>query len=69
MLCLLLCSMFAFFRLICPSGMGTMQNGNMGPGRGGAVGVHGHFNPAFMQGGGHGTLDGPRKRHRVDESG
>jgi hypothetical protein len=50
--------------------MGTMQNGNMGVGRGGGFG---HLNPAFMQGGGQQlpqvVPDGPRKRYRVDGSG
>lgn len=39
----------------------------------GTAGVQGHFNPAFMQGGGKGTgsnlPDGPRKRVRSDEGG
>lgn len=47
-------------------------------GRGGFNGVQGHFNPAFMQGGGmQGGMqgggqygpDGPRKRFKLDESG
>ncbi len=37
------------------------------------LGVQGHFNPAFMQGGGTGTgfnpPDGPRKRFRGDDGG
>ena len=44
-------------------------------GRGGFAGVQGHFNPAFMQGGGGGGgggqfgQDGPRKRFKMEESG
>lgn len=44
-------------------------------GRGGFPGVQGHFNPAFMQGGGGGGgggqfgPDGPRKRFKLEESG
>ena len=43
-------------------------------GRGGFAGVQGHFNPAFMQGGGggggqFGGQDGPRKRFKMEESG
>lgn len=45
-------------------------------GRGGFTGVQGHFNPAFMQGGGggggggqFGGQDGPRKRFKMEESG
>ena len=54
-------------------GMGMMPG--MG-GRGGFTGVQGHFNPAFMQGGGggggggqFGGQDGPRKRFKMEESG
>ena len=53
-------------------GMGMVPTGPMG-GRGGGY-TQGHFNPAFMQGGqaqGGGQFvgpDGPRKRHRTDES-
>ena len=36
-------------------------------GRGGYGGVQGHFNPAFMQGGGQYGGDGPRKRFKMDE--
>lgn len=51
--------------------------GNMMPmgGRGGFNGVQGHFNPAFMQGGGMAQgggnfgSDGPRKRFKMDDSG
>ena len=51
-------------------GMGMMPMG----GRGGFTGVQGHFNPAFMQGGGggggqFGGQDGPRKRFKMEESG
>lgn len=49
-------------------GMGMMPMG----GRGGFGGVQGHFNPAFMQGGGGGAPlgpDGPRKRFKMDDSG
>ena len=55
--------------------MGVMANGMMGAAAGvGGFGVQGHFNPAFMQGGGAGTgqfnpPDGPRKRFRADEGG
>lgn len=45
--------------------MGMMPMG----GRGGFSGVQGHFNPAFMQGGGGGGQDGPRKRFKMEESG
>lgn len=40
-------------------------------GRGGFANVQGHFNPAFMQGGGGGQFgpDGPRKRFKMEESG
>ena len=50
--------------------------GNTGMGGRGFNGVQGHFNPAFMQGGGgmqgggqYGGADGPRKRFKLDESG
>ncbi|PCH42295.1 hypothetical protein WOLCODRAFT_152324 [Wolfiporia cocos MD-104 SS10] len=51
-------------------GMGMMPMG----GRGGFANVQGHFNPAFMQGGGNGGggqfgPDGPRKRFKMEESG
>lgn len=57
-------------------GMGGHM-GNMMPmgGRGGFNGVQGHFNPAFMQGGGMAQgggnfgPDGPRKRFKMEESG
>ncbi|KAH9945277.1 uncharacterized protein BXZ73DRAFT_73438 [Epithele typhae] len=52
------------------SGMGNM--GMMQMGRGGFNGVQGHFNPAFMQGGGAGGgqfQDGPRKRFKMEGSG
>lgn len=52
--------------------MGMMPMG----GRGGFGGMQGHFNPAFMQGGGNQgggggqyAPDGPRKRFKIDESG
>ncbi|GJJ08085.1 hypothetical protein Clacol_002292 [Clathrus columnatus] len=55
-------------------GMGGMGMGGMG-GRGG-FGGGGHFNPAFFGGGGGGGggdsivgSEGPRKRHRIDDSG
>ena len=54
-----------FFLLV---GMGMMGMG----GRGGFSGVQGHFNPAFMSGGGGGGQfgqDGPRKRFKMEESG
>ena len=39
-------------------------------GRGGFSGMQGHFNPAFMQGGGgQFAQDGPRKRFKMEESG
>ncbi|KAH8977484.1 hypothetical protein EDB86DRAFT_3003565 [Lactarius hatsudake] len=64
-------------------GMGMMPGMGRGAfnsmaGIGGGFGMPGHFNPAFMQGGGvpaavggQGPFppDGPRKRYRVDESG
>lgn len=48
-------------------GMGMMGMG----GRGGFSAVQGHFNPAFMQGGGGGQFgqDAPRKRFKMEESG
>jgi len=65
-------------------GMGMMPGMGRGTfsgmtGMGGGFGMQGHFNPAFMQGGGVPTTvgggqggsfppDGPRKRYRVDES-
>ncbi|KAI0749532.1 hypothetical protein C8Q80DRAFT_1218678 [Daedaleopsis nitida] len=50
--------------------MGGMGMGMMGMGRGGFSNVQGHFNPAFMQGGGGGQFpDGPRKRFKMEESG
>ncbi|KAI0295921.1 hypothetical protein B0F90DRAFT_1748421 [Multifurca ochricompacta] len=68
------------------AGMGMMPgmgrgafNGLAGVGVGAGFGMQGHFNPAFMQGGGVPAVvggqggsfppDGPRKRYRVDESG
>ncbi|KAJ3998916.1 hypothetical protein F5050DRAFT_1741569 [Lentinula boryana] len=48
-------------------GMGMMPNNMMGM----ASGRGGHFNPAFVQGGGGGGFhgpDGPRKRFRAEES-
>ncbi|KAJ4480142.1 hypothetical protein J3R30DRAFT_3701500 [Lentinula aciculospora] len=49
-------------------GMGMMPNNMMGM----ASGRGGHFNPAFVQGGGNGGhfhgSDGPRKRFRAEES-
>jgi hypothetical protein len=51
-------------------GMGRGAFNNMS-GMGSGFGMQGHFNPAFMQGGGQGGSfppDGPRKRFRVDES-
>ncbi|KAF9815627.1 hypothetical protein IEO21_04487 [Rhodonia placenta] len=50
--------------------MGGMGMGMMGMGRGGFANVQGHFNPAFMQGGGGGQFgpDGPRKRFKADEA-
>jgi len=50
--------------------MGMMPMG----GRGGFGNVQGHFNPAFMHGGGGGnggqfSPDGPRKRFKMEESG
>jgi len=51
-------------------GMGSSSMGMMGTA---GLGVQGHFNPAFMQGGGTGTgfnpPDGPRKRFRGDDGG
>jgi len=44
-----------------------MPNNMMGMGRG----TQGHFNPAFMQGGGNSGnfgQDGPRKRFRADDN-
>ncbi|KAJ7220185.1 hypothetical protein GGX14DRAFT_585986 [Mycena pura] len=52
-------------------GMGMVPTGPS-MGRGGNFNAGGHFNPAFMQGGGGQQFsppDGPRKRYRVDESG
>ena len=47
--------------------------GMMGVGGRGGFGMQGHFNPAFMQGGGGGGgqfgQDGPRKRFKMEESG
>lgn len=58
-------------------GMGRGAFNNMS-GMGNGFGMQGHFNPAFMQGGGIPAAaggqggafppDGPRKRYRVDES-
>ncbi|PFH46773.1 hypothetical protein AMATHDRAFT_69096 [Amanita thiersii Skay4041] len=68
--------------------MGMMANGMMGPVAGGVAGpnggfagIQGHFNPAFMQGAGAGTMqqggatsgqfvpNGPRKKFRADGNG
>ena len=56
-----------------PGGVPGM--GMMGMGGRGGFGMQGHFNPAFMQGGGGGGgggqfgQDGPRKRFKMEESG
>lgn len=67
------CKSFAlchFYHTTAVVGMGMMPMGGRG---GGFAGVQGHFNPAFMQGGGGGGgggqfgPDGPRKRFKMDD--
>jgi hypothetical protein len=75
--CMLTYKLFSYAGMGMMPGMGRGAFNNM-TGMGSGFGMQGHFNPAFMQGGGvpaavggqGGSFppDGPRKRFRVDES-